>query len=75
MSPKTKLLILALFIAVVLTFLFDLAEIPFGWGLARGTFVVVVAVLLYVLLERIASKLRHIRHVSQERQTEAEQID
>jgi len=60
MSPITKFLVLALFIAVVITLLWYLLDIPFSWNYSRamvGT--VVIAIVLYALLAKIADRLRH----------------
>jgi len=58
MSPKTKFLVFAILIAVFLTVLFNLIDVPFGWGYSRAAFVILVATLLYALLTRIADKMR-----------------
>ena len=58
MSPRTKLFVLALFIVLFLNFLLHLADIQFGIGLGRFSFVIITTVLLYALLTRIAEKLR-----------------
>ena len=55
-SPTAKFVLFALFITVVVSTLFYLLDMPLGYG--RLSFVVVVSVLLYVLLEKIADKLR-----------------
>ena len=56
LSPKTRLLIFVLFIVFVLSFLFYLMDIPIGWGGRMS--VLVIAFVLYALLDRIAEKLR-----------------
>ncbi len=58
MSPRTKLLILALFIVLLLNVLLHLAGIQFGMGLGRFSFVIITTVLLYAALTRVAEKLR-----------------
>jgi hypothetical protein len=57
-SPTTKLLVFAIFIAAIITLLLHLLDIPFGWGYSRGVFVIVIAIFLYALLTKIADKLR-----------------
>jgi len=57
-SPTTKFLVFAIFIAVVITLLLNLMGIPFGWGYSRAVFVIMVAILLYALMTKIADKLR-----------------
>jgi len=57
-SPTTKLLVFAIFIAAVITLLLHLLGIPFGWGYSRGVFVIVIAIFLYALLTKNADKLR-----------------
>jgi len=60
MSPTTKFLVLALFIAVVITLLWYLLDIPFGWNYSRALVGgVVIAFVLYALLAKIADRLRH----------------
>jgi len=58
MSPRTKLFVLALFIMLLLNFLLHLTDIQFAFGLGRISFVIIITVLLYALLTRIAEKLR-----------------
>jgi len=61
-SPRTRFVLFALFIGVVvITIILHLLDIPLGWGYSRplAAFVVMISVLLYVLLGRIADKLRH----------------
>jgi len=58
MSPRTELLVLALFIVLLLNFFLYLTDIQFGIGLGRISFVIIITVLLYALLTRIAEKLR-----------------
>jgi len=57
-SPATKLLIFAIFIAVIITLLLHLLDIPFGFGYSRAVFVIAVAIVLYAWLTKIADKLR-----------------
>lgn len=60
MSPTMKFLVLALFIAVVITLLWHLLDIPFSWNYSRAMVgSLVIAFVLYVLLTKIADKLRH----------------
>jgi len=60
MSPTTKFLVLALFIAVVVTLLWYLLDIPFGWNYSRAMVgAVVIAFVLYALLAKIGDRLRH----------------
>ncbi|MGD8505559.1 MAG: hypothetical protein PVF15_02720 [Candidatus Bathyarchaeota archaeon] len=56
MSPRTKLLVLALFIALLLNVLLYLTGIQLGLG--RISFVMIATVLLYALLTRIAEKIQ-----------------
>ena len=58
MSPRTKLFVLALFIVLLLNFLLHLTDIQFGLGPGRISFVIILTVLLYALLTRIAEKTR-----------------
>jgi len=58
MSPRTKLLALALFMVLLLNVLLYLADIQFGIGVGRFAFVIITTVLLYALLTGIANKLR-----------------
>ena len=58
MSPRTKLLALALFMVLLLNVLLYLADIQFGRGGGRFAFVTITTVLLYALLTGIAGKLR-----------------
>ncbi len=56
-SPKTKFLILAVFIAIVINLLVALMHVPRGVGYSRAAFVIVVSVIFYALLTKISSKL------------------
>lgn len=58
MSPRTKLFALALFMVFLLNLLLYLMDIQLGMGLGRFSFVMITTVLLYILLKRIAEKLR-----------------
>jgi uncharacterized membrane protein (DUF373 family) len=60
LSPTTKFLVLALFIAVVITLLWYLLDIPFSWNYSRAMLgSLVIAFVLYALLTKIADRLRH----------------
>ena len=56
MSPRTKMLALALFIAILLNFLLYLTDTQLNFGFGRFSFVMIVTVLLYALLTRITEK-------------------
>jgi hypothetical protein len=58
-SPTTKFLVFAIFVAVVLSLFLNLMGIPFGWGYSRALFVIMVAIVLYALLTKVADKLGH----------------
>ena len=57
-SPRTKLLVFAVFIAAVITLLLSLMDIPLGVGYSRVAFVIVISVIFYALLTKISTKLR-----------------
>jgi len=69
-SPTTKFLVFAIFVAVVLTLVLNLMDIPFGWGYSRAVFVIMVAILLYALLSKIADKLRRRQMFSRSERTD-----
>jgi membrane protein implicated in regulation of membrane protease activity len=58
-SPTAKFLLFAILIAVIVTTIMYLLDIPLGWRYSGGASVVVISVLLYVFLAKIADRLRH----------------
>lgn len=56
MSPKTKLLIISVFVAVMLTLLTYLLNIQIGVGHIKALFVLTIAIRIYALLARISGK-------------------
>jgi hypothetical protein len=60
LSSKTNFLVFTMFIALVLTLLLYLMDIQFRIGGYFGaSLVIMIALVLYALLSRIAEKLRH----------------
>ena len=58
MSPRTKLLALAVLIVLLLNVLMELTDVQFGIGVGGFSFVIITTVLVYALLTGIADKLR-----------------
>jgi len=58
-SPETKFLLFAIFVAALITVVLSLLDIPFGWGYSRAAFVLVIAAGLYILLMKIADRIKH----------------
>ena len=56
MSPRTKMLALALFIAILLNFLLYLRDTQLNFGFGCFSFVIITTVLLYALFTRITEK-------------------
>lgn len=58
MSPRTRLIALAIFIGIIVILLLNLMDVPFRPGYGSAVLVIAIAVVFYVLLTRIADKLR-----------------
>lgn len=58
MSPRTMFLVFVVFIAVVVTLLLKLMDIPFRPSYGSAVLVIALAVVIYAVLTRIATKLR-----------------